>query len=100
MATQHQANFEKLFEIKIPIYCPVEDNRGTLYIVSTTGEIYEINEGTPKPSFATGGSPVSLLFDSEGSAFIADLAYHAILSKTPIDEKNCEITPVIKDYDG
>lgn len=68
--------------------------------MSTNGEIYEVNEGAPKPSFTTGGQPTSLVFDSEGSAFIADMGYQAVLSKTVIDEKNCEITPVIKDFDG
>ena len=28
------------------------------------------------------------------------MGYQAVLSKTVIDEKNCEITPVIKDFDG
>jgi len=55
MAAQIQANFEKLVQIAVPIYCPVEDNKGTLYIVSTNGEVYEVNEGTLKPSFTTGG---------------------------------------------
>jgi len=53
----------------------VEDNKGTLFIVSTNGEVYEVNEGTLKPSFSTGGQPTSLVFDQEGSAFIADMGY-------------------------
>lgn len=40
-----------------------------------------------------------MVFDNEGSAFIADMGYQAILSKTNIDDK-IEIAPVIKDFDG
>ena len=51
------------------------------------------------PAFSTGGQPTSLVFDQEGSAFIADMGYQAVLSKTTQDDK-IEIAPVIKDFDG
>lgn len=39
------------------------------------------------------------MFDTEGSAFIADMGYQAILSQTTTDEK-VEIASVIKEFDG
>ena len=56
-------------------------------------------DGELVPSFSTGGQPTSLVFDNEGSAFIADMGYQAVLSKTNIEDK-MEISPVIKDFDG
>jgi sugar lactone lactonase YvrE len=49
--------------------------------------------------FSTGGQPTSLVFDEEGSAFIADMGYQAILSQTTTDNK-VEISSVIKEFDG
>ena len=96
---QIQANFEKLFETAVPLYCPVEDAEGVLYVVSTNGEVYQVSDGQITTAFSTGGQPTSLVFDNEGSAFIADMGYQAILSKTTLDDK-IEIAPVIKDFDG
>ena len=45
MANQIPANFEKLFQTQVPLYCPVEDNEGNLYVVSTNGEAYLVNDG-------------------------------------------------------
>ena len=50
-------------------------------------------------AFSTGGQPTGLVFDMQGSSFIADLAHQAILSQTVTDMR-IEITPVIKDFDG
>ena len=93
------ANFEKIFDTAIPMYCPMEDSDGNLYVVSTNGEVYLVSEGQIQTAFSTGGQPTALVFDNEGSAFIADMGYQAILSKTNLDDK-IEIAPVIKDFDG
>jgi sugar lactone lactonase YvrE len=58
-----------------------------------------VTDGQITTSFSTGGQPTSLVFDNEGSAFIADMGYQAVLSKTTLDDK-IEIAPVIKDFDG
>ena len=39
------ANFEKIFDTAIPMYCPIEDAEGNLYVVSTNGEVYLVSEG-------------------------------------------------------
>ena len=50
-------------------------------------------------AFSTGGQPTGLVFDSQGSSFIADMAHQAILSQTVTDNR-FDISPVIKDFDG
>lgn len=99
MAQQQAANYERLFQSAVPLYCPTEDNEGNLYAVSTNGEVYQVTEGQMNVKYSTGGQPTSLVFDQEGSAFIADMGYQSILSCTNTDGR-VEITPVIKEYDG
>ena len=101
MVTRQPANFEKLFQVAVPLYCPTEDQDGNLYTVSTNGDVYQVTEGQMDVSFTTGGQPTCLVFDTQGSSFIADQAHQAILSQTVTAEGNrIEITPVIKDFDG
>ena len=57
------------------------------------------SEGAMEVAFSTGGQPTGLVFDQQGSSFIADMAHQAILSQTVTDLR-IEITPVIKDFDG
>lgn len=38
-------------------------------------------------AFSTGGQPTGLVFDMQGSSFIADQAHQAILSQTMVDNK-------------
>ena len=57
------------------------------------------SEGAMEVAFSTGGQPTGLVFDQQGSSFIADMAHQAILSQT-VTENRIEITPVIKDFDG
>jgi sugar lactone lactonase YvrE len=99
MAQQQAANYERLFQSAVPLYCPTEDHEGNLYAVSTNGEVYQVTEGQMNVKFSTGGQPTSLVFDTEGSAFIADMGYQAILSQTVTDNK-VDISPVIKEFDG
>ena len=99
MTNTTQANFEKLFQLAVPLYCPTEDSEGNLFAVSTNGDVYQVNEGQMEVAFSTGGQPTGLVFDQHGSSFIADQAHQAILSQTVTDNR-IEITPVIKDFDG
>jgi sugar lactone lactonase YvrE len=101
MVSRQPANFEKLFQVAVPLYCPTEDQDGNLYTVSTNGDVYQVQEGQMDVAFTTGGQPTGLVFDTQGSSFIADQAHQAILSQTVTTENNrIEITPVIKDFDG
>jgi len=99
MTNTTPANFEKLFQLAVPLYCPTEDSEGNLFAVSTNGDVYQVNEGQMEVAFSTGGQPTGLVFDQHGSSFIADQAHQAILSQTVTDNR-IEITPVIKDFDG
>lgn len=71
-----------------------------MFAVSTNGDVYQMtSEGAMEVAFSTGGQPTGLVFDMQGSSFIADMAHQAILSQTVTDLR-IEITPVIKDFDG
>lgn len=80
MTNSVPANFEKLFQLAVPLYCPTEDSEGNLFAVSTNGDVYQVNEGQMEVAFSTGGQPTGLVFDQHGSSFIADLAHQAVLS--------------------
>ena len=80
-------------------YCPIEDLDGNLYIVVNNGDIYQITDGRLEMAFSTNGQPTSIVFDQQGSSFIADSAHQAILSQT-VNEHKIETSPVIKDYEG
>lgn len=80
-------------------YCPIEDAEGNLYVVINNGDIYQVTEGRLEIAFSTNGQPTSIVFDQQGSSFIADSAHQAILSQT-MNEHQMETTPVIKDYEG
>jgi len=100
MVSQSPANYERLFQLNVPLYCPTEDSEGNLFAVSTNGDVYQMTqEGAMEVAFSTGGQPTGLVFDMQGSSFIADMAHQAILSQTVTDMR-IEITPVIKDFDG
>jgi len=94
------ANYERLAQMSVPLYCPTEDSEGNLFCVSTNGDVFLMTpEGSMEVNFSTGGQPTGLVFDMQGSSFIADQAHQAILSQTVTDNR-IEITPVIKDFDG
>ena len=99
MANVNQANYERLFQQSVPLYCPTEDSEGNLFAVSTNGDVYQVTDGNLDVAFSTGGQPTGLVFDMQGSSFIADQAHQAILSQT-VNDNRIEITPVIKDFDG
>lgn len=74
--------YTPIIEMKAPPYCPVQDSDGNLFIVCNNGDIHKVNEeeGTSEVHFSTNGQPTSLVFDQEGSSFIADWAHQSILS--------------------
>lgn len=55
MVSRQQANYEKLFQLAVPLYCPTEDQDGNLYTVSTNGDVYQVTEGQMEVAFTTGG---------------------------------------------
>jgi hypothetical protein len=55
MVNQTPANFEKLFQVAVPLFCPTEDSEGNLFAVSTNGDVYQINDGQIEVAFSTGG---------------------------------------------
>lgn len=80
-------------------YWPIEDLDGNLYVVVNNGDIYQVTDGRLELAFSTNGQPTSIVFDQQGSSFVADSAHQAILSQT-MNEHRIETTPVIKDYEG
>lgn len=56
----------------VPLFCPTEDQDGTLFCVSTNGDVYQVTEGALEVAFSTGGQPSGLVFDHQGSSFVAD----------------------------
>ena len=72
---------------------------GNLFVVVINGDIYQVVEDRLEHAFSTNGQPTSIVFDQQGSSFIADTAHQSILSQTTKDHRT-ETTPVIKDYEG
>ena len=75
MTNLTQANYEKMYQLAVPLFCPTEDHEGNLYCVSTNGDVYQVTEGMMDVAFTTGGQPTGLVFDHQGSSFIADQAH-------------------------
>ena len=63
MANINQANYERLFQQSVPLYCPTEDSEGNLFAVSTNGDVYQVTDGNLDVAFSTGGQPTGLVFD-------------------------------------
>ena len=100
MVTTSPANYERQQQLNVPLFCPTEDSEGNLFAVSSNGDVFQMtSEGSMEVAFSTGGQPTGLVFDMQGSSFIADMAHQAILSQT-VNDHRIEITPVIKDFDG
>ena len=93
------ANYEKICSLAAPIYSPMEDSNGNLYIVSSNGDIYMVQDNQLDLMFSTGGQPTAIVFDAQGAAFIADNAHQAILSQSET-ENRIEIAPIVKDFEG
>ena len=96
---QFKPNYKFICRTNNRPYCPIEDAEGNLYVVINNGDIYQVTEGRLEMAFSTNGQPTSIVFDQQGSSFIADSAHQAILSQT-MNENHMETTPVIKDFEG
>ncbi len=56
MVNQNPANYERIFQLNVPLYGPTEDSEGNLFAVSTNGDVYQMtNEGAMEVAFSTGG---------------------------------------------
>ena len=38
-----QANYERIYQLSVPLYCPTEDSDGNLFCVSTNGDVFQMN---------------------------------------------------------
>jgi hypothetical protein len=99
VAEEEKPNYKVVCQTDSRPYCPIEDLDGNLYVVVNNGDIYQVTDGRLELAFSTNGQPTSIVFDQQGSSFIADSAHQAILSQT-MNEHRIETTPVIKDFEG
>ena len=97
-----QVDCETMFQFTDSVFSPVQDANGNLFAVSSLGDVFKIvqEQGTYDVAFSTGGKPKGLVFDNQGSAFIADEALRAIMNKYDIENKNEQCYAAIKDFDG
>lgn len=90
---------DKIADFHAPIYSPVEDKNGGLYVVSTDGYVYQVAEKEISSLYNTSGQPTGLTFDGEAGSYIADSAHQAILSQG-LSENKADKFEVIKDFEG
>ncbi len=93
------AQIEKVADFHSPIYSPVEDKAGVLYVVSTDGYVYQVAENEITSLYNTSGQPTGLAFDAEAGSYIADSAHQAILSQG-LSAAKADKFEVIKDFEG
>jgi sugar lactone lactonase YvrE len=79
----------------VGIWSVTEDKDGNLFAVSQTGHIYTIIDRQCQELYNTGGQPTSIVFESNNTAYIADMAHQRILCHT-----DAEISEIVKDYEG
>lgn len=91
-------SYQTLFKFKAPIYSPIEDEQGNLFVVSANGDIYSVGEEIGI-KFATSGQPTGMVFDTKGISYVADPSHQAILAQKEGSGSN-EIFPLIKEYQG
>lgn len=99
VAEEDKPNYVVIWNTDNRPYWPIEDQDGNLFVVVNNGDIYQVTDGRLEHAFSTNGQPTSIVFDQQGSSFIADSAHQAILSQT-MNEHRVETTPVIMDYEG
>ena len=92
--------FETIIEGNlVGIWSVAEDKDGNLFAACQTGHIYSIVDQQCQELYYTGGQPTSLIFESNNTAYIADMAHQRILCHTEI-EGRVEVTEIVKDYEG
>lgn len=99
VAEEDKPNYTVICHTDNKPYWPTEDVDGNLFVVVNNGDIYQVVNNNLEHAFSTNGQPTSIIFDQNGSSFIADTAHQAILNQT-MNEHRVETTPVIKDYEG
>lgn len=90
---------EKMASFQAPIYSPIDDNAGNLYVTSSDGYIYRKNETEINPLYNTTGQPTGLAFDIEAGLYIADPAHQGILGQG-LPEPKAERLSFVKEYEG
>jgi len=91
---------EKVCDASSNLSSPIEDSDGYLYLVTQNGEVIKYRDGHMTVDFTISGQLSGITIDKAGKTiFLADLANQAILNKFS-DEKNVEITSLVKDYEG
>ncbi len=82
---KQRAIFEKVCDFKIQngyLLCPREDlTNGTMYIVSTNGELFTFNEGSSELITSFNGEPCSICFDNSGCFYLSDMLSCSIFYK-------------------
>ena len=81
------------------IWSVTEDRDGKLFAAFQTGHIYSIIDRQCELLYNTGGQPTSVIFDSNNTAYIADMAHQRILCHSE-SEAGGEVTDIVKDYEG
>lgn len=81
---RQKAIYEKICDFKTNgyLYFPREDQSGTLYVISQSGEVFFFNEGTSEQVFSVNGQPNCMAFDSNNTIYVADSTNGCVLYKT------------------
>eukprot|EP00826_Nyctotherus_ovalis_P014646 TRINITY_DN14098_c0_g1_i3.p1 TRINITY_DN14098_c0_g1~~TRINITY_DN14098_c0_g1_i3.p1 ORF type:complete len:288 (+),score=49.77 TRINITY_DN14098_c0_g1_i3:136-999(+) len=93
------SSMDKVATFQAPIYSPVEDAAGNLYVTSSNGYIYQLGETEINPLYNMSGQPSGLAFDVEAGLYIADPAHQAILSQG-LTEAKAERFGIVKEFEG
>jgi sugar lactone lactonase YvrE len=80
------------------IWNVIEEKDGRVYAAFQTGHIYKITDRQPDELYNTSGQPTSIVFESNNTAYIADMAHQCILCLS--DSENREVTEIVRDYEG
>ena len=81
---RQKAIYEKICDFKTNgyLYFPREDQNGTLYVISQSGEVFFFNEGTSEQVFSVNGQPNCMAFDTNNTIYIADSTNCCVFYKT------------------
>jgi sugar lactone lactonase YvrE len=99
IAEEDKPNYEVICHTSNKPFCPIEDHEGNLFVVVVNGDIYQVTDNRLELAFSTNGQPTGIVFDQQGTSFVADCAHQAILNQI-VNEHGIETSPVIKDFEG
>lgn len=102
---KQKPQFEKICDLKSEGFFtfPREDNTGSMYVISSTGEIFQFNESTSEHVLTlNANSCCGLCFDNNGLIYVSDLNNSSIFFKQmSAMEQNPLIESILaKDFDG